>query len=224
MDSAGPYNWARLISEIGDERDAVQWVLEKGLIPRTMNCPLCGREITGSSTSTFVFGFFSCKRLHGGTKRKPRRFKMTTTKNTFFERSKLPVSTALKIVYCFASGYKVRLVMRECDIGNNTVISWFSCLREVCQYALENKYNVKYDGECSDVKCVEEDWRGECKRNGNDPFLQLIEDVKFVYPGGLENKLSRCTPAANVAKYRRRKKNYEFVEGKVRKVDVKEKK
>jgi len=129
----------KLSKIVEKESIAAKWVQEQGLVPTKLNCPYCRNELTVKARR--LFGQFRCDRDHG----KHGSFKMSATKNTFFENSKLPVGKVLRIVYCFAHEYSYRNTEHECTDDSTvlsavTIAEWFSYLREVCMDVLERKY------------------------------------------------------------------------------------
>lgn len=93
---------------------------------------VCGGNFVKYKDLAYSDGF--CWRCSNRTCRK----KFSVRAGSWFEDSKLSVSTILKLTYFWCNGYTNKLAAREAEVSENTVVDWFNYCREVCITVLED--------------------------------------------------------------------------------------
>ena len=138
MAPQGFFNLWDLYLVISTEEKAIDWCRDRGLIPREMECPLCGDLLPVRGGGGRRFGRFQCQKGVAGHEVYGN-FEMSAASNTFFSKIKLPLSRALTLIYAFCREFSYEQTRTEIvrqnapDISDKTIADWFSYLREVCR-------------------------------------------------------------------------------------------
>jgi ISXO2 transposase-like protein len=86
------------------------------------------------------FGRLRCCNQHCKLRDKP----ISCARGSWFDTCRIPVNTAIVIIYSFARGWTYEQTINESHLttttlSRDTIADWFSHLREVCVVALEKK-------------------------------------------------------------------------------------
>lgn len=113
---------------INSEEAAIQAAYDLNLIPKIVDCPLCGFRMLKERKASYKLGFrWICHR------RICRKYRISPLKNTFFEATHLPFRTTFKLIVCWFFRLQVSLAAIMCDVSRNTAVDFYNFCREVCR-------------------------------------------------------------------------------------------
>lgn len=160
------------------------------------NSPKCrGHYVLGRKNSTQSGLILRCPLCHNTT---------SIYYNSIFLRSKIPVSTTLHIIYCWAVQMNRELASHECDVSPDCITNYYQACRQACIHWLQVEGQPRIGGDGLTVqidesviskrkynrgRVVKERWifGGTCKETGErfclsvpnrkaETLLPLIED------------------------------------------------
>ena len=105
-------------------------------------------------------------------------------RNSFFKGSKLNLQQLLRIIYCFCAKSTNEFVVGEFGISEETVVDWYSYLRQVClEWAVEKTRNGQKIGGAGKAVEIDESMFGKRK------FNQGRKTKGSWVVGGVESKI-----------------------------------
>lgn len=125
-----------LAQGILSNRDAaIDFSLENGLIPRTMNCNQCKRPM--QLIKSEVYKGISRAWMCTSTICRKYKSKVSGRKNTWYSESKMPVEKILLLTYCFTRNFSNKAALHETSIfgsasSSETICDWYNYSFEVC--------------------------------------------------------------------------------------------
>ena len=113
----------------------IDWCQQHGLIARPLNkfCPNCGNQMNmNAGGKTLDNCRWRCPR--------PCRKELSIRHGTFFEKSKLPLSKIIDIIYYWSyEEASVKKLKHELGCSDHTVTDWKNFLRDICaEYFIAN--------------------------------------------------------------------------------------
>ena len=113
-----------------NDETCLKWLAEKGLVSNTMNCHRC----------QIPMALINKQELSDGKTWRCRECSTETTirSGSFFEGSHLSFTTLVELLYWWTTEAMQKVVMRELDIAAQTIVDWFSFIREVCWLWVED--------------------------------------------------------------------------------------
>ena len=134
-----PLNVLQLAQILSSVSETISYLRNKGLLAKNMFH--CGRECyenRNPNTSDTVM--FQCKVC---------RKKISVREGSIFSRSRLPLKTLLVLIHSFANSLSMTETMKLLvgAINKNTVVQWFTYLREICsQYLVSHPVVLGQNG------------------------------------------------------------------------------
>lgn len=121
------WNLMSLFRQIYDERTAIEFLQNRGIIPRNLRCT-SGHEMKLTYTGRTRWRCFV----------KTCRQEKSVRSGNWLEGSKLPVTTIVHFIYCWANGHtSISFCDKELNMSQPTVDDYNNYLREVCVWKLE---------------------------------------------------------------------------------------
>lgn len=125
-----------------DKDEIVKWAIEKKLLPSEQKCKSCKQDYMiikwKNGEDTPGYPYFYCRNCHSN---------VSILKNTWFEKTKVPLVKILIICYCFARDFTYEQSLIETSICSNektsrsTICDWFNFCRLLCQSSLDRLYD-----------------------------------------------------------------------------------
>ncbi|ETV81646.1 hypothetical protein H257_05273 [Aphanomyces astaci] len=101
MSNATQFKCSTVMAATCDEAACTAWCMQVGLLKSKMLCPSCAKDMTLSGTR------WRCRRAGCGS------IERSMKVGSFEERSKLPLSKAVRLMYAWASRKPVTVAARE---------------------------------------------------------------------------------------------------------------
>lgn len=122
------WNFNKILKVFHSEHACIVFCEERGLIPRTKNCPRHRSPmpvITQGQVGAFRCGKGSCRRKS-----------FSRAKDTWFENAKLSLTVIFQVMYMFCQSFSYEQVRKETATGEldhvlstKTIAQWYNCCR-----------------------------------------------------------------------------------------------
>ena len=172
-----------LLNITDDQQATLEFLLQWGMIDEAPLCSHCGKHsklVYETNRSGNLKPFWMC-RNQGISKHK---FNKSVVRNSFFKGSKLNLQQLLRIIYCFCAKSTNEFVVGEFGISEETVVDWYSYLRQVClEWAVEKTRNGQKIGGAGKAVEIDESMFGKRK------FNQGRKTKGSWVVGGVESKI-----------------------------------
>ena len=122
-----PLNMQDLQTIFQNEVEAIKFSFQTGLLELQYCDNHSGEKIEMKLRENRNFRFNMCYECHQCHNR------VSILHNSIFTRTKLPIGTVLKIIYCWVYKYPCRMAEHECGVKNECITNFYSCLQNVCK-------------------------------------------------------------------------------------------
>ncbi|KAF0764995.1 hypothetical protein AaE_003017 [Aphanomyces astaci] len=116
------FSYKEVMKVTCDEDATVAWCLKVGLLKNVMLCPKCD----GAMTMSVPTKRWRCRRSSCGDVQR------SIKADSFFAKSKLPLTKAVRLMFDWASRKSVSVVTKEQEVSPTSAGDWFNFCREVC--------------------------------------------------------------------------------------------
>jgi len=174
-------NLTELIVSTLTEEKGIQYLQEKLLLPKSVDCPKCGDKLEKLSKKNRPnrpsdYFYFPCHK-------RSCRVEIPLRKNTWFENTKLSFRKALVLTYCFVKKFSYIQAIEETSgsfygdktTSTETVADIYSYCREVCVDTLFSGEKVKKIGGINCTVEIDEAKFGKRKYNRGRVDLPLSD-------------------------------------------------
>jgi hypothetical protein len=114
------FHCKRVSAVCASERTCIEWCMRVGILKASMNCR-CSAPVTLYSESKR----WRCMKTWCNVE-------VSVTKNSFFYRSKLPISTIVMFLHLYCSELPAKSIGQLLELSPKTVTDWCHFIREVC--------------------------------------------------------------------------------------------
>jgi hypothetical protein len=118
-------SFKRMLAVCASETTCIEWCMRVGLLKPSMNCR-CSAPMTLYSESKR----WRCMKTECNVE-------VSVTKNSFFYRSKLPISSIVMFLYMYCSELPATCIGQLLELSPKTVSDWCNSIREVCSKELQ---------------------------------------------------------------------------------------
>ena len=122
-----PLNMQDLQTIFQNEVEAIKFSFQTGLLELQYCDNHSGEKIEMQLRENRNYRFNMCYECHQCHNR------VSILHNSIFTRTKLPIGTVLKIIYCWVYKYPCRMAEHECGVKNECITNFYSCLQNVCK-------------------------------------------------------------------------------------------
>ena len=163
--------------------EIITYSQKQGLIANNYLCSKCNVDMTVAPIETVIDKYaWRCKKC---------RSRKSIRRGTWFSNSHLSLSSILQLTFFWCDKLERRIIRRELEISEATLVDWYNLCREICVEIMLNHCDtigglgkiVDIDEskigkrKCNRGRAVEGKWvYGGVERNSNRCFLEVIED------------------------------------------------
>ena len=115
--------------ELNNKLSILQWLAERRLLTNSVNCPHCNELCTLCQCCAKDGYRWRCHRHN---------YTQSVRQNSFFEGSKVPLDTAIVLLYCWSADFLQFQIRRETHLSKPTVSHWCTFIRDLCETTIEN--------------------------------------------------------------------------------------
>ena len=116
--------------ELNNKLSILQWLAERRLLTNSVNCPHCNELCTLCQCCAQDGYRWRCHRHN---------YTQSVRQNSFFEGSKVPLDTAIVLLYCWSADFLQFQIRRETHLSKHTVSHWCTFIRDLSETTIENK-------------------------------------------------------------------------------------
>jgi hypothetical protein len=124
------YSFQCLVTNTVSEEACIEWLMRIGLIPSCMLCPKCSSGMSLDLKKRRWRCGRSTKHVGSGD------VERSCTAGTFFERSKLKLTSIVWIIYAWSSRMSHKTAGEMSGASQTSVSDWYSYCRDICSSEL----------------------------------------------------------------------------------------
>lgn len=118
-------NFLTLAKDVGTKKDAIKFLQSRAILHKERHCSNGHSMILSIDPDRWRCTLKSCRSSIG------------LRKDTWFENSKIPFSTAIMFIYCWTRTYTtISFCEVELHMNHNTTVDWCQYMREVCAFSI----------------------------------------------------------------------------------------
>ncbi|GFS89660.1 uncharacterized protein NPIL_49771 [Nephila pilipes] len=156
------------------QESCIDWLKNKGLIPKVVFCPNCSHNMTFEAQESAVDGFiWTCKEC----KIDPPH--LSTRHGSWLEGKELSLVDILLFTYLWTRNFSEAQIIKETNMEPDTAKEWSKMYLGICEAV--QKRNTLLDENCDESVSKPSNlspisaWRK--KNKSKDPFLEFLKDA-----------------------------------------------